>query len=149
MKNARRPNLNIPKSLKRTELVELVAKAYSFFESFDPKGITKQDTYKIADNFVSVKTKEIGNWQPTLKFFRSEWAPEQQALIDALIPPKQQGGKRTGAGRKKGIKTTVIRVPVEIEDLIKHLTYIYKKYPKKRSTLIKNIKRCFALVTPS
>lgn len=121
MNKIRRPHLKLSKSPKREELVKMVTKIYWFFECCKSQGLTKQDTEKMADEFVSEKTKEFGNWQPTLKYFRTNWIPEQKAAIDALMPPSRAGGVRRGAGRKKGIETTVIRIPVDIKPLVQQL----------------------------
>lgn len=127
MNKIRRPHLTLSKSPKREELIKLVAKIYWFFECCKPQRLTKQDTDKMADEFVSEKTKEFGNWQPTLKYFRTTWIPEQKVAIDALMPSSRAGGAHRGAGRKKGIETTVIRIPVDIKPQVNALIKKYKE----------------------
>lgn len=51
---------------------------------------------------------------------------DQMSLIDLLNAPLGHGGKRAGAGRKKGMKTTTIRVPVDIIPEIQELIVNYK-----------------------
>jgi len=127
MSKLRRPQLKLSKSPKREELVKLIVKIYCFFEYCNPEGLTKQDAYRKADAFVSEKTKEFGNWQPALKYFRTEWIPKQKAVIDNLMPSSNAGGARRGAGRKRGVKTTVVRIPLDIKPLVYQLIRESKK----------------------
>ena len=135
MSKLRRPQLKLSKSPKREELVKLIVKIYCFFEYCNPEGLTKQDAYRKADAFVSEKTKEFRNWQPALKYFRTEWIPKQKAVIDNLMPASNAGGVRKGAGRKIGITTTVMRIPEHIKPLVHLLIQEYKTNPNSYSIL--------------
>lgn len=126
MNKIRRPHLKLSRSPKREELVKLVAKIYWFFECCKPQGMTKQDTEKMADTFISEKTKELGNWQPALKYFRTEWIPEQKTAISNLMPTSNAGGARRGAGRKKGYESTTVRIPIDIKPQVEALIKEYK-----------------------
>ena len=137
-----RPRIDTAGIARKSHLVKAVTDINLYLNYRSDKPQPAPEVIQASIEYINSFTHgghNTGQWQATKRFFVNEWIPEQLAEIDRRYPAKSNGGKRTGAGRRKELDTSLVRIPLDIKPLMHELGRIYKTKPAKREAITRKL----------